>query len=171
MDCFIFLEGYYDELFINRILVVQKIDYKVKLVQYAQEKDSKINNYLSVLISQNMPFLFLADEDGTNYSSNNLRINELKRRYPKLPEDKIVLVVPEIEGWYIAGLTKNNAMKLKLKNLPDPNVCTKELFISRLLAHSDGTLIRSAIMDSYNIEIAMKNSPSFRKFIEKIQLW
>jgi len=98
MNKFIFIEGYYDELFFKKILNILKIDEKVELFQYSQKSDIKVNIYLSVLRSQSIQFLFVADEDRQNYSSTISRIDELKRRYTKLSEDEIVLVVPEIEG-------------------------------------------------------------------------
>jgi hypothetical protein len=171
MNKFIFIEGYYDELFFKKILNILKIDEKVELFQYSQKSDIKVNNYLSSLRSQSIQFLFVADDDGQNYSSTISRICKLKQRYPKLSEDEIVLVVPEIEGWYMAGLTTKNAKQIKLKDLPNPNECTKELFISKLPGRADGTSIRTMIMDNYNVELAKKNSPSFKNFIEKIQLW
>ena len=115
MTKYIFVEGFYDELFIRKILTVQKIENEIKIVEYSQMKDEKINRFLSAIKSQESLFLFIADEDGTHYSSTSSRIDELKRRYTKLSEDDIILVVPEIEGWYIAGLTRATAKKLKLK--------------------------------------------------------
>jgi len=58
-----------------------------------------------------------------------------------------------------------------LKDLPNPNECTKELFISKLPGGDDGTSIRTTTMNNYNLELAKKNSPSFKNFIEKIQSW
>lgn len=86
-----------------------------------------------------------------------------------MSEDEIALVVPEIEGWYIAGLTMKYARQIKLKDLPEPNECTKELFISKLPGRADGTYIRTMIIDNYNVELAQNNSPSFRNFMAKIR--
>ena len=169
MTKYIFVEGFYDELFIRKILTVQKIENEIKIVEYSQMKDEKINRFLSAIKSQESLFLFIADEDGTHYSSTSSRIDELKRRYTKLSEDDIILVVPEIEGWYIAGLTRATAKKLKLKSIPAADNCTKERFSSILPNKKDGTEVRNNILNNYEIEVAMTNSPSFKEFMERLQ--
>lgn len=168
MQKLIFVEGFYNELFFNKILCNLKINEKVKIFQYAQEKDEKITRYISSLKAQEIEYLFIADLDNNDYPS---RIEALKKRYSGLSENNMVLVNPEIEGWYIAGLSKKSMKILNLRNLPNPNECTKEIFIKRLPNQMDGAYIRTAILDCYEIETAIKNSTSFKNFIEKIKSW
>ena len=133
-----------------------------------KKKDEKITKYISSLKSHKIAYLFIADLDNNDYPS---RIDALKKRYSGLSKINMVLVNPEIEGWYIAGLSKKSMKILNLRNLPNPNECTKEIFIKRLPNQMDGADIRTAILDCYEIETAIKNSTSFKNFIEKIKSW
>ena len=62
-----------------------------------------------------------------------------------------MLAIPEIEGWYIAGLNKKSVKKLKLKNLPLPDDCTREKLIAALPFQRDGTPIRNDMLKLYDI--------------------
>ena len=113
--------------------------------------------------------MFIADDDTGNYASSSSRISELKRRYTRLTDENIFLAVPQIEGWYISGLTRKAAKTLKLRELPRADTGTKEKFISILPNPSDGTLIRSQILELFDIKTASLHSYSFKNFLEKLK--
>ena len=75
----------------------------------------KKSKYISSLKSHKIAYLFIADLDNNDYPS---RIDALKKRYSGLSKINMVLVNPEIEGWYIAGLSKKSMKILNLRNLP-----------------------------------------------------
>ena len=166
---YIFVEGFLDELFINRITELEKIIPRPKIIQYSQKKDEKIDSYIISLRSQNEAIMFIADDDTDHYESSSSRIYELKRRYPHLSDEIIFLAIPEIEGWYISGLTKKAAKTLKLRELPKCDTCTKEKFLSILPNRSDSTLIRSEILEYFDVKTASSNSSSFRRFLEELR--
>lgn len=169
MSKYIFVEGYFDELLINRIIELEKIRPQLKIIKYSQKKDEKVDSYIFSIRSQGEQFMFIADDDTGNYASSSSRISELKRRYTRLTDENIFLAVPQIEGWYISGLTRKAAKTLKLRELPRADTCTKEKFISILPNPSDSTLIRSQILELFDIKTASLNSYSFKKFLEKLR--
>ena len=166
---YFFVEGFYDELFFKAITESIFEDLHFRIIQYSMKRNEKVDNYILSLGAQHIPFLFIADEDPDHFNSRASRINELTRRYPHLSEENIVLVAPEIEGWYIAGLTREKARSLGIKNILDPDSCSKEKFVSILPKKTDGILIRSEILENYDVVLAMSNSASFKEFVNKVK--
>lgn len=165
----IFVEGFYDELFVRRIIELEKIPCKPNIVKYKEQRSEKIDEYMRSLHKGNIDFIFLADADPGQNNGISYRVTELKKVYPNLGDDHIVIVVPEIEGWYIAGLNPNSRKKLGIGKGPKPDECTKEKFKSILPKRSDNIDIRSKILEAYDITIARSNSSSFNTFIEKLR--
>ncbi len=171
MNKYLFVEGYYDEVFVKTISKQLQIKCAITIVKYSSMPDAKVVDYLSSLISQKIQFLLIADRDISQYNSINDRENELIRRYKHVNSGNYVLANPEIEGWYIAGLNNESAKKLKLKNLPLPDDCTKEKFIATLPYRHDETPIRTDMLELYDINFAKTRSSSFRKFVSIIENW
>lgn len=171
MNNFLFVEGYYDEVFVKKISEKLQIKCEIKIVKYAMTQDAKVSSYLQSIISQKIQFLFIADRDIDHYKTTVDREKELYRRYPCLNSSNHILVIPEIEGWYIAGLNQKSVKKLKLKNLPLPDECTKEKFIATLPSQQDGTPIRNDMLKLYDIHFAETRSSSFRKFVSIVENW
>ena len=171
MDKFLFVEGTHDEIFVKKMCEKLQVKSEITIVKYSQMEDKKVNNYMESLLAQKIQFLFVADSDIYQYNSVNDRINELQRRYNYLVPSNLVLAVPEIEGWYIAGLDGQSANKLKLRKQPVPDKCTKEKFESILPSRKDNTIIRNQILDLYDIKLAQTRSSSFKEFITIIESW
>jgi hypothetical protein len=171
MTKYLFVEGYYDEIFVKKISEKLQVESEIKIVQYSRMRDPKVVDYLSSLISQKIHFLLIADRDIAQYNSINDRENELIRRYKHVNSGNYVLAIPEIEGWYVAGLNDKSIKKLKLKNFPLPDDCTKEKFIAALPFQQDGTPIRNEMLELYDIHYAEARSSSFRKFVSIIENW
>ena len=103
MNNFLFVEGYYDEVFVKKISEKLQIKYEIKIVKHAMMQDAKVSSYLQSIISEKIKFLFIADTDIDHYKTTVDREKESYRRYPCLNSSNHILVIPEIEGWYIAG--------------------------------------------------------------------
>ncbi|MCW6169320.1 MAG: hypothetical protein LVQ96_04370 [Thermoplasmatales archaeon] len=164
---YFFVEGFYDGRFFRAIIDNIFKNLPAKIIQYFIKRDEKVDRYIISLDAQHISFLFIADEDPDHFSSKESRINELTRRFPRLPREKIVLIVPEIEGWYIAGLPSQKARSLEIRNLPDPDNCSKEKFVSILPRNTDGIPIRSEMLENYDLALAMSKSTSFQEFVNK----
>lgn len=89
----------------------------------------------------------------------------------KIPPDKVVVVVKEIESWYLAGLDASACKALKIKRIGRTDHLTKETFNKVI---SDGRLSRLDFMvecmNKFNPSVAATNNQSFRYFAAKLNL-
>ena len=81
---------------------------------------------------------------------------------------KIIVVVKEIESWYLAGLDNKVCKQLKIKNFPNTEKVTKEEFNSLIPKKFTSRIdFMLEILKNFSIEIAKKKNTSFRYFVEK----
>lgn len=85
-----------------------------------------------------------------------------------IEKDNIIVVVKEIEGWYLAGLSAKISRKLGIPHVKDTNDMTKEDF-NRLMPKKIGSRIAfmEKILKVYDIEIAKRKNESLRCFLDK----
>ena len=62
MNKFLFVEGYYDEVFVKKISEKLQIKCEIKIVKYAMMQDVKVSSYLQSIISQKINFYSLQTE-------------------------------------------------------------------------------------------------------------
>ncbi|MGP6219787.1 hypothetical protein [Caldiplasma sukawensis] len=165
----IFVEGFYDELFVSNIISKMDINPVPKIIRYAGKEKSKINAYIKVINLNFGNFIFLSDCDPDTNPDPLSKVKKLQRIYPNLKEEQISLVFPEIEGWYIAGLDDYSRKEIGMRKLPKPNECTKEKFRACLPKKSDMIEIMTQILEKFDMTKAMTNSDSFRTFIKKLE--
>jgi hypothetical protein len=94
---------------------------------------------------------------------------EAQGNLKNLSQDRVLVVVKEIEGWYLAGLCKDSAKKLGLKEIPEStNTLTKEDF-NRLIPKKFDSRIDFVreILKNFSLEIAQNKNSSLRYCIEK----
>lgn len=164
---YIFVEGSYDKRFFEKIiapLFEKHFDY-IKVVEYAQHK-KETKKYLGTIDTMQANYLYVTDNDLTPCITERKR--KEKRKIATLEEDKILVVVEEIESWYIAGIDKKSAEKMKV-SLPDSTEkITKEKFRAlkpkRFQTQLDFMLY---LLNNYSIESAKKRNKSFKYFFEK----
>jgi hypothetical protein len=167
---FAFLEGEDDERFFNKIILPfyeKKYDYVVR-IQYAQKKKSKINDYLKTIKSMGADHIFFADIDNIKCITD--KKNKIKKKYKflKYLNTNILVVIKEIESWYYAGLTKTICRKLKIKDINNTDMFTKEQFDQYAYKLSGSKInFMVEILKNYSIPTAKKKNKSFRYFNNK----
>lgn len=132
---FIFYEGKMDKSLFERKIKKEfnKMKKIVHLQPYCEQDKKEVNKFIKTYknSSDGRNYLLIADCDR---KSRKRKIKELMEKYPDLDEGRIVLVVQMIEGWYLAGLTENNAISLCIDLYQfkryDPNSIKKEEFCS-----------------------------------------
>ena len=88
----------------------------------------------------------------------------------KLAGDKIVIVIKEIESWYLAGLDEKQCKELGIKSFQETNDITKEQFNSVIPTKYDSRIdFMAEILKRFSIETAKSKNNSFQYFIEKLQ--
>lgn len=170
---YIFVEGPDDERFTTSIILpllrdkFSDINGNVEIIKMAGRKDETIDAFLkSISASKNKDYLMLVDLDSANCVSGCKDLH--KKRYRHLDQDKTVVVIKEIEGWYVAGLDANAYRSLGLRGGLDPNTLTKENFEAH--TRDKFGLVTDAkieILKCFDVPTAEKNSRSFKYLIDK----
>ena len=82
-------------------------------------------------------------------------------------KDKIVVVVREIEGWYLAGLHAEDSKRLGIEEINDTNDITKEDFNKLIPKKIKSRLVfMKKILRTYDTEIAKEKNKSFKYFLD-----
>ena len=174
IDLYIFVEGDRDEDFFERIVKPRLVDRynKIIIIKYAQKRIEYINSYIRSILSMNANYIFIADID--NSPCKTAKKEELKKRFPNLEKDKIIIVVKEIESWYLAGLDEKACKKLGIRCFDNTDSITKEDFkhIYSNSIHSKRPEIDFYlnIIKNYNINIAKRKNRTFGHFCSKFSI-
>lgn len=123
---YLMVEGDDDARFVERI-VIPKLSSRYDLVQawkFAQKKAAKVNAFLRSIKAMGADYLLLADINA--HSCFPMKRMALLAAFPELEAEKTVIVVREIESWYLAGLPDDNPLGVRAPK----NTCelTKERF-------------------------------------------
>ncbi len=166
----IFVEGETDKIFFKK-LIEPKLNYSCfSYRDYAQEGKKKISSYLRSLQLMKNDYIFVSDLD--DHNDIEFKINKLKDKYNHIDEDKIVMVIKEIEGSYLAGLTKDSLKKRKIKYTKNTtDSLSKEEFEQVCkLEPANKTSYLLDILEDYDINEAMTKNKSFNDFTIKYNL-
>jgi len=164
---FIFVEGSNDTKFFKKILKNFDSDFFeiIKIIEWASKTNEEINNFLKT-ISQvaNFDYLFFADMD--DFPCITSKKTKLKERYSEIDIQKILIVIKEIESWYLAGLDKNSSKKLSIKHQKETNNITKEMFEEL----KPNKILYLDILEYFSIETAIQKNNSFKYFKESFDI-
>lgn len=165
---YLFVEGNDDVLFFNEIikpLLYNRFN-DIEIIQYAQMKKSKVDLFLVSIQTLNFDYLITADYDFAESVNDKKRL--IKHRFEFADVRKIVIVITEIESWFLAGLTQERTEELNLHYLEHTDNLTKEkfndFFARKFHSRIDFML---EIVKSYSIEEACRRNKSFNYFYTK----
>ena len=166
---FVFLEGPDDARFIGRIIypiAVQKYKW-VGNYEYARKKPRQVCGCLTNLLNIDADYIFLADKNQSPCISH--RIPKVIERFPAVKQGHIVIVVAEIEAWYIAGLTNQSASELGIQLPPRTEHVTKEEFdLLRPRVYDSRIDFMIEILKLYSIDVARQRNRSFDYMMQKL---
>jgi hypothetical protein len=93
-----------------------------------------------------------------------------QEEFENVDKDNIMIVIKEIESWYLAGLDKGACKRLGIAEFKNTEKVTKQRFDSLWRRsksfNSDVNFIRE-IFNSFDIETAKRKNESFRYFAEE----
>lgn len=168
---FIWVEGPDDQRFFE-VVIKPILDIAFRFVAvrpYAEKKTTEINKFLKAAPHLHADYVFVADNDHSPCVTR--RKQELVRTYPSLDPARIIVVVKEIECWYLAGLDDPACKALKIKPLKDTNDLTKEAFDRLMHARYDSRVAWMAeMLENYSIPHARTKNQSFAYFAGKAKL-
>lgn len=168
---YIFVEGNDDELFFKKIVVPFFLNQynDVEIFKYAQWKRTKVELFLQSIITLNYDYIFTADIDLVE--TPKLKKKIIRERFDNVQFNKIMIVIKEIESWYLAGLTDSASENMKL-SIPDTtNEITKEDFnaICHTTFHSRIDFMYE-LLKVFDASTAQGRNESFKYFMEEYDL-
>ena len=167
---YIFVEGNDDQRFFEKIIKPKfkdKYD-DVYITKYKQEKKEKVENLIKSIKARGFNYIYVSDINDSPCVRHKKQ--KIKKEIKNIDEGKIVIVIKEIESWYLAGLEDNEAKRFGIsKKISMTDNLTKEDFNKLMLNKFKKSRIdfQSEVLKVFSIETAKKKNKSFKYFIEK----
>ena len=166
----VLLEGNDDERFFEG-MIKPKLSPQynsIRAWKYAQEPSKRTKNFLKSIKAMNSDYFFLGDIN--RLPCVTAKKNRIKRKYATtIDVDNIIIVVKEIESWYLAGINERSAKILGIKRfLKNTDNLTKETF-EKLMPnrYSDKIDFMQEILKHFDLLTACKRNKSFNYFYKK----
>lgn len=165
---FIWVEGQDDIRFFNRIIksILEKKYELVEVISYANMSRQKFTNFLKTIKAMNASYIYVTDIN--NSPCISAKKEQIHSTLKDVNEDRIHVVIKEIESWYLAGLSNENLRRLKIRQHKVIENITKEQFNNLIPKKFDSRIdFMWEILKSYSIKIASQNNRSFKYLVEK----
>lgn len=169
---YIFVEGDDDERFFQEILlpVLKKKHNEVKIVKYAQKskKFDYLEKFIHSILSMGNDYFFVIDIN--NSPCVTAKKQEIQNKLKNIDRDKILVVIKEIESWYLAGLDMDSAKNLGIKKIPKTTEnITKEQFYNLIPQNFSRIDFMREVLKNFSIQTAKQKNKSLKYCIEKIE--
>lgn len=166
---FLLVEGNDDERFFSKVIVPKfKGIYEwVEVWKYSQQGKKRVKNFLRSIEAMRADYIYFGDIDQSPcITAKKEKALEACR---SLKSDKIIIVIKEIESWYLAGLDKRSTTQLGISfNFPATDDITKEKFNEIIPKKFTSRIdFMSEIVKHFSIDAAKQKSKSFKYFYEK----
>jgi len=152
--------------------IFNKRQVTVSLRMYANDKHQELAKLIQSLKQMNMDYILVADKN-SEQTCITAKKEDIRKRYNNEAEiDKIIVVIKEIESWYLSGLNEEQAKKLHLPVLDNTENVGKRKFDEyrhhcRLPNRKD---LMKEILKYFSIKTAKQKNASFKYFADKYQL-
>ena len=164
---FIFIEGDDDERFFNRIIIPMfenRYD-KVQLWKYAQKKNEKIQQFLKSIQAMNADYIYVADNNGSPCITD--RKQRIENDFQNIDKNKILVVVKEIESWYLAGIDNESSKNFGIKSFSNTEHINKSAFNDLKPKRFNSRIdFMSEILKLFCIDTAKSKNELFSYFVE-----
>jgi hypothetical protein len=168
---FLFVEGNDDRRFFSRI-VVPLFEGKyasVEVISYASMKTEKVCRFVRSIRDMGYDFLLFADIDEVRNVKGKKAL--LRERFCTLTDDRIVVIIKEIESWYLAGLDDHAQKRLHLRNYRVTDHITKEIFNAMIpREYTSRIAFMVEVLNRYSLHEAEERNRSFSYFITHYHL-
>lgn len=171
---YVFLEGPDDDRFFQTILqpLFERRYSSVYRWSYAEQTAAKVDSFLRSVDAIGADYLFISDIDYWPCPSGKKQ--ELAKRFKRLKSARIVVVIQEIEGWYLAGLDSDICRKMGVPLMADTDRLTKEACEGCRPSRFDARIdFLEEALKHYRIDVARAKNASldylFRKHLAASQ--
>lgn len=163
------VEGNDDQRFVESVLVPEfrRVYDDVRIWKYSQIAIPKRVNLLrGIHATPGADYILFCDID--EHPCVTSKKEWMKRGLPSLADDRIAVVVKEIESWYLAGLDERDFQELRIDNgnRRPPDEVVKESF-NDLIRGKVRIAMMVEILKRYKLSEARRRSPSFGYFAGK----
>ncbi|OGF67175.1 MAG: hypothetical protein A2Y62_07125 [Candidatus Fischerbacteria bacterium RBG_13_37_8] len=162
---YIFVEGHDDVWFFERIVKPHLVHYyrRVFIIQHARLSTKKKYNYIRSMHEMRADYLFVVDID--YFPCVRAKKEDIVGYLRIIDSRAIVVVIKEIESWYLAGIGNHRSRKLQLPVLESTDDITKEDFNAlippKFRSRRD---FMNELLKHYDITIAIQKNKSFAYF-------
>ena len=168
---FILVEGNDDERFFSRIIrpIFADMYASVEIVMFACMKNEKVYRFVRSIIEMGHDFILCADID--REESVRAKKKVLNERYGLFENDHMVIIIKEIESWYLAGLDERAQQHLGIRQYVSTNHITKEIFNGMIPRHYTSRIaFMGDIITLFSPLAARERNRSFAFFCQKYHL-
>jgi len=173
---YFFVEGDDDERFLKSVVipVIEKHYQFIQIYQYAQKKPEKVTAFLKTIRSLNSrgiesDYMMIADINSAPCVTGKKKL--IFEKYDGISDEKIVIVIKEIESWYLAGLNASESGKLGLPVLEATDHIDKSGFDSLKPYKFQSRIdFMAEILRHFSRETAGDRNVSLRYFFSKLKL-
>lgn len=166
----VLLEGNDDERFFEGVIrpKLENVYDSVKSWQYAQKQIKKIKNFLQSIEAMDSDIFFVGDIN--NCPCVSAKKDEAIVSYGQgLNTSNIIVVIREIESWYLAGLTNKKCRELSLRTIRKTDNITKEKFDALIPGKFDSRIdFMVEILKRFSVNAAKQKNKSFGYFMSRI---
>ena len=164
---FILIEGDDDESFFESVVepFLQERYSAIKFWQYAEENKKRKVNFIKSINSMKANYICIGDIDEV------LCVTSKKERImddfdEKITKNKIIIVIKEIESWYLAGLDEKVSKELGIrKKIETTDNIIKEHFNQLIPKKMPRSVFMRKILENYDVEVAEGKNRSFEYFL------
>jgi hypothetical protein len=166
---FLLVEGPDDERFCQTIiapLLRNKYD-EVRCWLYAGQKSIRIAAFLESIKCMKADYIYFADIN--NKPCVTAKKNDAVVRCDNVADSsRVVVVIREMESWYLAGLDDAATKQLKLKKFSATDAVTKEKFDDIIPKKFDSRIdFMIEVLKSFSWDTAKRKNKSFNYFAGK----
>jgi hypothetical protein len=168
----IWVEGPSDQRFFDKVIKpeFERKYGKVRIIQYSEMRKELVIELIDEFKANDDHYICVGDIDKAPCTS--AKKQEMREgKFEDVPDDRIVIVVKEIEGWYLAGLNDDSCKRLGFSSLSSTDKTGKGQF-KRLqrVKFGSGRDFMIEILKSFDMETAKLKNKSFKYFAEKYGL-
>lgn len=168
----VLLEGRDDGRFFDAVIrpVLQERYDDVRTWEYANASIERRINYLrSIQAIGNVDYLFVSDLDTSPCVTQ--RKGHLINSYKGIIDaGRTIIVMREIESWYLAGVDDGLCRKLGVRVLRHTDAVTKEQFASLVPRRFDSVVeFMTEVLRSFRIETAKRKNRSFGYLMDLLE--
>jgi hypothetical protein len=164
---FILIEGDDDERFFESVVepFIQERYSAIKFQKYAKKNKKWKVNIIKSITSMKADYLCVGDiDDVPCVTSKKERI--MDDFDEKITKNKIIIVIKEIESWYLAGLDEKVSKELGIrKKIETTNNLVKEHFNQLIPKKMPRSVFMRKILENYDVEVAEGKNRSFEYFL------